>query len=152
MRKRARRVAREESGADLRERLIPLLQDEQENRGFISPEGVRSIAASLGATESEVYGVATFFAQFRFTPRGKHNIKVCLGTACHVKGGENIMEAVCRQLGVKIGSVTADGRFDVERVACVGCCAIAPVIVVDNKDVHAKLTPVGVRDVLNKYE
>lgn len=135
-----------------REWLIPLLQKVQEEVGFVSNEAINSISKLLKVTQNEVYGVVTFYAQFRFTPRGKHNVKVCLGTACHVRGGENIMDTIKRELGVEVGEVTADRKFDLERVACVGCCALAPVVVVDNKDVHAKIVTTKVKDILKKYE
>jgi NADH-quinone oxidoreductase subunit E len=135
-----------------REALIPLLQKVQGSLGFFDKDTITAISKALKLTENEVYGVATFYAQFRFTPRGKHNIKVCLGTACHVRGGEIIMDAVKRELGVEVGGVTSDRKFDLERVACIGCCALAPVVVVDDKDVHAKMIPSKVRDILKRYE
>lgn len=130
--------------------LIPILQKVHEKFGYLPKEVISQIAKSLEVSEGEIFGVATFYAQFRFTPPGKHNIKVCLGTACHVRGGERILEAVERELGIKPGETTPDLKFDLERVACFGCCALAPVVVVDNK-VHSKMTPNTVRKLLRRY-
>ncbi len=113
--------------------LVPVLQRTQAALGFISPEAVRSIARWLKVSENEVYGVATFYAQFRFTQPGRHHLKVCLGTACHVKGGEQMLDLVTRTLDVTAGQTTADGEYDLERVACLGCCALAPVVVLDQR-------------------
>lgn len=113
--------------------LIPVLQRVQEADGHLSPEAVRRVARWLKVSENEVYGVATFYAQFRFTPPGEHHMKVCLGTACHVKGGEQMLDVLERRLGVAPGETTADGKYDLERVACLGCCALAPVVTIDHK-------------------
>lgn len=134
-----------------KEALIFILQKVQAQVGYISEEAISQIAKRLKLSESEVFGVATFYAQFRFTPPGKHNIKVCLGTACHVRGGERILEAVERELGIKPGETTPDLKFNLERVACFGCCALAPVVVVDDK-VHSKMTPNTVRKLLRRYQ
>lgn len=112
-------------------RLIPLLQNAQLTTGYISPETVETLSELLGTTESHVYGVASFYSQFRFTPRAEHCISVCLGTACHVQGGELLVDALHRELGVRPGECTPDGKFEVHRVACLGCCALAPVIKID---------------------
>jgi len=130
--------------------VIPLLQKVQENLGYLSKEAISEIAKFSGISESEVFGVASFYAQFRFTPRGEHSLKVCLGTACHVRGGSNILETVERELGVQPGGTTSDYKFSLERVACFGCCALAPVMVVD-KDVHGRMTTTKVKDILGKY-
>lgn len=113
--------------------LIPVLQRVQAGQGYLSPEAVRRVSRWLRMSENEIYGVATFFAQFRFTKPGEHVLKVCLGTACHVRGGEQILEVLKRRLDVQPGGVTADGRYQLERVACLGCCALAPVLSVDEK-------------------
>jgi len=113
--------------------LIPVLQKIQAEEGYLAPESVRSVSRWLRMSENEIYGVATFFAQFRFTRPGEHVLKVCLGTACHVRGGEQILDVLKRRLEVDPGGVTADGRFQLERVACLGCCALAPVLSVDDK-------------------
>jgi len=111
--------------------LVPALQRAQAALGYLPPDAVRRIARRLKLTESEVFGVATFYAQFRFTPPGRHRLRVCLGTACHVNGGVQMLETVERRLDVTAGGTTADGEYDLERVACLGCCAQAPVFTLD---------------------
>ncbi len=113
--------------------LIPVLQMIQKKYTYLSKEAIKLVADHTGTTSSEVYGVATFYNQFKFNPPGKHQIKVCLGTACHVKGGDIILENFERKLGIKYGETTPDREFSVERVACVGCCALAPVAIIDEK-------------------
>lgn len=131
--------------------LIPILQKVQEAEGFLSPEAVAEISRFLDISENDIYSVASFYAQFRFTRPGEHTIKVCLGTACHVRGGERILDSMERELKIKTGQVTDDFKFGLERVACVGCCALAPVVVLD-EDVYGKLEPVKVKDVLALYK
>lgn len=111
--------------------LIPVLQRVQETDGYVSPEGVRRIARWLKVSENEIYGVATFYAQFRFHPPGNHHIKACLGTACHVQGGEQMLAVLQRRLGISPGETSGDKEYDLERVACLGCCALAPVVMID---------------------
>ena len=108
------------------------------------------ISSYLGISENDIYSVASFYAQFRFQRPGDHTIKVCLGTACHVRGGERIADSVERELGIKPGETTEDFKFSMERVACFGCCALAPVLVVD-EDVYSRVTPVKVKEILDKY-
>ena len=120
--------------------LIPILQEIQERFGYILRDAMRETARFLNMPEAGVYGVATFYAQFNLTPQGKHRIKVCLGTACHVRGGTAIVEALSRKLGIRPGETTPDLEFSVERVACFGSCALAPVVVMDGK-VHGRMTP-----------
>lgn len=131
--------------------LIPILQKVQEVEGYLAPEAVTEISRFLGITENDIYSVASFYAQFRFTRPGEHTIRVCLGTACHVRGGERILESMERELKIKTGEVTDDFKFSLERVACVGCCALAPVVVID-QNVHGKLAPAKVKDVLALYQ
>ncbi len=119
--------------------LIPILQKVQEKFGYLSEEAISEIAKSSRMSESEVFGVASFYAQFYFTRRGQHTVRVCLGTACHVRGGEKILDGVKRQLGIESGGTTEDYKFSLERVACFGCCALAPVMMMD-KTVHTKMT------------
>jgi NADH-quinone oxidoreductase subunit E len=126
---------------------IPVLQQVQQELGYLSEETVSEIAKFLNLSENEVFGVASFYAQFRFTRPGEHSIKVCLGTACHVRGGERIMEAMERELGIPAGGTTSDYKFGLERVACFGSCALAPVIVIDNK-VYGRMTPGGAKEIL----
>jgi NADH-quinone oxidoreductase subunit E len=131
--------------------LIPILQKVQERYGYLSQEAIARIAKLCRMSESEVFGVASFYAQFYFTRRGRHTIKVCLGTACHVRGGERILEEVKRELGVESGGTTDDNRFSLERVACFGSCALAPVVVID-KDVYGRMTVSKAKEVLNQYQ
>ncbi len=134
-----------------RDNLIPILQKVQAESGYISTAAVGQIADFLKITKSQVYGVASFYSQFRFTPRGRHSITACLGTACHVRGGERIIEALERKLGIKPGQSTPDGRFDLNRVACLGCCALAPVVKV-NDDIYSGVKATKLEEILNKYE
>jgi len=131
--------------------LIPLLQKAQELDGYISPEKVGKIAEYLKMTESQVFGVASFYSQFRFTPPGEHSISVCLGTACHVNGGETLLDTIERDLDVKPGESTSDEKFDLNRVACLGCCALAPVVKVDD-DIHSKVNVIKLKEILDNYE
>ena len=137
-------------GAD-RTSLIPILQDIQGRFGYLSEESVDELARLISISPNEIYGVATFYAQFRFSPPGEHSIQVCLGTACHVRGGEQILKGMERCLGIKAGETTADGGFDLKRVACVGCCALAPVVVVDGR-VHATMTAKKIPSILSQYK
>jgi NADH-quinone oxidoreductase subunit E len=129
--------------------LIPILQKVQEKFGYLPEEAISEIAKFSGISESEVFGVASFYAQFYFTRRGRYTVKVCLGTACHVRGGERIMAEVRRELGVEPGNTTDDYKFSLERVACFGCCALAPVMTVD-KTVHTKMTRSKVVNTLHR--
>lgn len=128
-------------------RLIFLLQEVQEKLGYLPREAMLEIAKFLQVPASSIYSVATFYNQFRFAPPGKHPVKVCLGTACHLAGGSLVLEAVERELNIKVGGVTLDQEFSLERVACIGCCAIAPVMTV-NDIVYPELTPMKVEEIL----
>lgn len=130
--------------------LIPMLQASQERFGYLPREVMERISDHLGLPESKVYGVATFYAQFRLEPLGDHVIKVCHGTACHVKGAENMTETLENELGVDSGETTDDGSFTLETVACLGCCSLAPVIMVDDS-VHGNLTRDKVKEVLEDH-
>ncbi len=130
--------------------LIPVLQKVQESFGYLSQEAVSQIAKFLKVSESEIFGVASFYAQFRFTRPGEHSVKVCLGTACHVRGGVRILETLQRELGIEPGGTTEDYRFSLERVACFGSCALAPVAVIDDK-VHGRLTTTKAKEILGQY-
>jgi NADH-quinone oxidoreductase subunit E len=120
--------------------LIPILQDVQAEFGYIPPDAMSATARYLNVPETAVYGVATFYAQFYLTRQGKHRIKVCQGTACHVRGGKRIVDAIGKELGIRPGETTEDYMFSLERVACFGSCALAPVMVVNGK-VHGRVTP-----------
>lgn len=130
--------------------LIPVLQRVQEELGYLPEEAISEIAQFLGVSENEVYGVASFYAQFRFTRPGKHAVKVCQGTACHVRGGRRILEAVERELGIHPGDITEDYKFGLERVACFGSCALAPVMVVD-KAVYGRVTTAKAKQILAEH-
>ena len=123
-----------------RNSLIPLLQAVQKEQGYISKEAVVEIGRHLRLPASKIYGVATFYNQFRFEPLGKYHIQVCRGTACHVKGSAAVLDGLCKLLKVAPGQTTRDGLFSVEVVACIGACGLAPVIAV-NGEFHAAVTP-----------
>ena len=120
--------------------LIPVLQEVQSEVGYLSPDSLQAIAEGLAIPLSQVYGVATFYTQFRLKPIGQHLVRVCHGTACHVGGAEKVSAAIESGLGIKDGETTADGKFTVESVACLGCCSLAPVMMVDN-ETFGRLTP-----------
>jgi NADH-quinone oxidoreductase subunit E len=130
--------------------LMPILQKVQEKQDYLSPDALDEIADFLGMSPNEIYGVATFYTQFRFNHPGEHIIKVCLGTSCYVNGGEKILETVREELGINPGETTKDSIFSLERVACFGCCALAPVMVVDER-VYSKMTPSKVKKILRSY-
>lgn len=111
--------------------LIPLLQRVQSDQGFISPEAVAAVAEELGTSESYVYGVATFYAEFKLVRPGKHHFKVCLGTSCYLRGGKRLLDHLSRRLGIRPGKTTDDGRFSLETVACLGCCSRSPAMAYD---------------------
>jgi NADH:ubiquinone oxidoreductase subunit E len=130
--------------------LIPLLQQIQERAGYLSEDSVLEVARALHISENEVYGVASFYTQFRFHAPGRHTIKVCLGTACHVSSGQKMLEAVERELNIKTGETTADGLFDLQRVACLGCCALAPVMQIDEQ-IYGRVTNTRLKRILESY-
>jgi NADH-quinone oxidoreductase subunit E len=134
-----------------RRNLIPILQMIQERHAYLSPKALNKVAEHLQIPVCEIYGVATFYNQFRFHPPGKHHIKVCLGTACHVRGGDIILENFERKLEIKDGETTPDREFSIERVACVGCCALAPVAVVD-ENVHGHVAPSKVEGLILGFQ
>ena len=129
---------------------IPALQKVQEKLGYLPEEVFPEIADFLGLSKNEIYGVASFYAQFRFKRPGEHTIKVCQGTACHVLGGPRVLAAVERELGILAGETTEDYKFGIETVACFGSCALAPVMVVD-KTVYGRMTPAKARKILEEY-
>jgi NADH-quinone oxidoreductase subunit E len=131
--------------------LIPVLQMIQSRHSYLSAGAIKLASDYLNMSPSEVYGVATFYNQFRFTPPGKHHIKVCLGTACHVKGGDIILEQFERKLGIRYGETTPDREFSIERMACVGCCSLAPVTVVDDK-IQGNMAPSKVEGIFLGYK
>ena len=130
--------------------LISILQEIQKKYRYISPKAVNTLSKVLELSEHKIYGIASFYTQFKFNKPGEHQIKVCMGTACHVKGGEEIMESVERTLNMRLGKTTQNEQFSLERVACMGCCALSPVIAVD-KDIYGKLNSTKVPEILKKY-
>ncbi len=132
-----------------KEELIPILQHVQEKYGYLSHESMLEIARFIHVPESRVYAAATFYAQFRFTPKGKNHILVCRGTACHVKGVSRILDELEKQLEIKEGETTPDMKYTLESVACIGACSLSPCIMI-NKKVIAKLTPKKIRELFSK--
>ncbi|PWM31888.1 MAG: NADH-quinone oxidoreductase subunit NuoE [Verrucomicrobia bacterium] len=122
-----------------REYLVGAMQDIQERDGYISPQAISEAAEYFSISKSDIYSVVSFYAQFKFRKPGRHVIKVCKGTACHVRGSGSLLSALEERLKIKEGETTPDGAVSLERVACLGACALAPAIVVDDK-VHARLT------------
>ena len=137
--------------APKRGNLIPILQKVQGKVGYLPREAMLEVAEFLGIPPIDVYGVVTFYNQFRLNPPGKHSIRVCLGTACHMKGGYITLDAWKRRLGVGPGETTPDREFDLDTVACVGCCTMAPVTVVDDKP-EGKVEPTRVDGILLAFE
>ncbi len=129
--------------------LIPILQEAQEMFGYLPRDVMLGIARFLQLTESTVFGVSTFYAQFKFVPMGKKVIQVCRGTACHVRGADQILQEFERKLGVKPGETTEDLEYTLETVACVGACALAPTLMI-NREVQGKMTTTRVREMLDK--
>ncbi len=133
-----------------RDTLIPILQAVQEEQGYLSQAAVARIGRHLGIPASKVYGVATFYNQFRFQPKGTYHILVCRGTACHVKGSAKVLEAIAKHLKIEPGKTTRDKVFSLETVACMGACALSPVICI-NEDFYAKVSPAKVVKLLESY-
>ncbi len=130
--------------------LIPLLQSAQDHFGYIPRRAIKYIAEVTSIPESTVYGVITFYSQFRLQPMGKHVIRLCAGTACHVSGSKLLIDTAQDELGIEVGETTGDGLFTLFTVACLGCCSLAPVMMV-NDETHGSLTPAAVRKLLRAY-
>ncbi|MEN6493041.1 MAG: NADH-quinone oxidoreductase subunit NuoE [Thermoguttaceae bacterium] len=133
-----------------RDALIPILQEVQDRLGYLSREAVAQISQHLRLPASKIYGVATFYNQFRFQPQGRFHVQVCRGTACHVKGSAGILDAIKRELKIEPGQTARDGMFSLEVVACIGACGLAPVICV-NGEFHASMTTKKVSKILDLY-
>lgn len=131
------------------EELIPVLQAAQAEFRYLAPEVIEAIADFLGLSASTVFGVSTFYAQFKFSPVGKRVVRLCRGTACHVRGASRIQDEVVKQLGISPGETTEDMEYSLETTACFGSCALAPVMVIDD-DVYGRMTPAKVREILGK--
>ena len=130
--------------------LMPVLQKAQELYGYLPIEVQKIIAEGLGISIEQVYQVVTFYAQFALNPTGKHRVAICLGTACYVKGAQGVLDELEKELGIKAGGTTPDGMFTLEATRCLGCCGLAPVIMVDD-DVHGRMTPKDVKTILAQY-
>jgi NADH-quinone oxidoreductase subunit E len=133
------------------QQLIPLLQHFQGRKGYISRETITQIADYLNVAEAHIYGVASFYTQFRFEKPGDHQVRVCMGTACHVQGGKVVSEEIQQITGIQPGEVSPDRKFELQEVACLGCCAQAPVIEVDGR-IHGKMSRKKINKVLRNHE
>jgi len=130
--------------------LMPVLHETQELFGYIPEEAMKKISKELNIPMAEIYGVATFYSRFTLKPRGEHTIGVCLGTACYVKNAQLVFERLQKELNVKPGDTTEDGKFTLEATRCLGCCGLAPVMMI-GEDVYGKLVPDDIPVILNKY-
>ncbi len=133
-----------------RDSLIPILQEIQEDQGFLSREAVTRVGEHLNLPASKIYGVATFYNQFRFQPKGKYHITICRGTACHVKGSGKVLDMAMKQLKLEPGQTTRDGLFSLETVACIGACGLAPVVNI-NGEFYAKITPQKLARIIEQF-
>ena len=134
-----------------RSEVIPLLQRVQEEFGYLPEDAMRHVATFTNTPESDVYSVATFYAQFRLKPVGRKRVMVCRGTACHVRGAQLITDAIERKLGIGVGETTEDREYTLDTVACIGACGLAPCLMV-NKDVHGRLTSKSVLEVFEDHD
>jgi len=130
-----------------RSRLIPILQRVQHAFAYLPRDAMLEVGSYLGMTDVQIYGVASFYNHFRFTPLGRHPIKMCMGTACHMAGGRLVLEALERVLDIKVGGITENGEFSLDRVACIGCCGLAPVMVIGER-IYPKMSPTKVDEAL----
>jgi NADH-quinone oxidoreductase subunit E len=131
--------------------LLPILLRIQEKDGFISEESVRQISRFLRLSENQIYGVASFYPKYRFTEPGRKSVKVCMGTACHVKGGKFLSDAVSWKLGITIGQTTTDKQFEFQRGTCLGCCTLGPVVKIDDK-VHSRMLITDLKKILEQND
>ncbi len=132
-----------------KEMAIPILQEIQKRHGYLPLDLLKEVCRHAEFSEAELYGVATFYSQFRFKPRGKHPIKVCIGTACHVGGAAAVLDALCDELKTEVGGTTEDGNYSIETVACIGCCSLAPVMMVGDQAI-GNLDPLHLKQALKK--
>ncbi|MBV7273189.1 NADH-quinone oxidoreductase subunit NuoE [Clostridium thailandense] len=135
---------------DVKGGLIPVLHDVQQLYGYLPEEALRVISDELDIPMTEIYGVASFYHFFSLEPKGKHIIRVCLGTACYVKGGQTILNRLSQELEVEVGKTTLDGKFTLEATRCLGACGLSPVMTIDDK-VYARVTLDDVRRILDEY-
>ncbi len=143
-------IIEKEFGGD-KENLIMILQGIQNRYNYLPQPALSYLAQKIDIPLSQIYGVATFYKTFSLEPRGKNIIYVCLGTACHVRGGDKVMDRIQEILKIRAGETTEDMRFTLEAVRCIGCCSLGPVIKI-NEDVHSRISSDMVEDILNKYE
>lgn len=134
-----------------KENLIMILQEIQKRYNYLPPPTLEYLATSIGVPFSQIYGIATFYSTFSLEPRGRNIISICLGTACHVRGGERVHERLEDSLSIKDGETTEDQRFTLEAVRCVGCCSLGPVVKI-NEDVHARISSDQVEKIIEQYE
>ncbi|MCD4692601.1 MAG: NADH-quinone oxidoreductase subunit NuoE [Calditrichales bacterium] len=134
-----------------RDSLIPILQEIQDNEGWLSETSLTEVGSYLNLPISKIYGVATFYNQFRFQPKGKYHIQICRGTACHVLGSSNVQKELEKIIKVKPDETTKDGLFSLEVVACIGACGLAPVISINGK-FYAKVTTESIKDIIGSYK
>lgn len=130
--------------------LMPVLHETQELFGFIPEEAQKRISEVLNVPLAEIFGVATFYSRFTLNPRGQNTISVCLGTACYVKNAQGVLDKLAEELKVSAGGTTEDGKFTLEATRCLGCCGLAPVMMI-NEDVYGKLVPEDIPEILKKY-
>ncbi len=130
---------------------IRLLQDLQKKYGYLHEDHMKYIAKKIGTSYTDLFGIATFYAQFNLCPAGRHTVFVCEGTSCHVKGGKKILAKTSELLGIRVKETTEDGRFSLKVVRCLGCCGISPTIMVDN-ETFGRVTPTALPNILAKFE
>ncbi len=132
--------------------IISVLEDIQETQGYLPKEILEQVSEKMNVPLSQLFSMATFYSAFSLKPRGKHTLYVCLGTACHVRGGARIIKGVSKQLGIKPGDTTEDKNFTLETLRCIGCCSLAPVIKVGNDDVYGYNTVDKIKGIVDKYK
>ncbi|HEX7474633.1 MAG TPA: NADH-quinone oxidoreductase subunit NuoE [Dehalococcoidales bacterium] len=131
--------------------MIAILQEIQEIYGYLPRAAILRVSEDTNVPASDIFGIVTFYAQFRLEPQGETTIKVCHGTACHLNGAERVADSLCKCVGAKEGETSADGKYTVEKVACLGCCSLAPTIMIGN-ETYGRLTPENVRKVIQDFE
>lgn len=136
---------------DMKGSMMPILQEAQEIYGYLPIEVQKIIARETGRPVEEIYGIATFYSQFKLNPNGQYAIAVCLGTACYVKGSGLILDEISKELGLAVGSTSKDGKYSLEATRCIGACGLAPVMTI-NGDVYGRLTPAEIPAILAKYK
>jgi len=141
----------QQSNETSRDNLIPILQQIQEKEGYLSEQAIIEVGKKLNLPSSKIYGVATFYNQFRFQPVGKYHIQLCRGTACHILGSATVLDELQRILKIKAGQTSKDKLFSIEVVACIGACGLAPVIAI-NGEFFAKVSTASIHDIIETYK